>query len=457
MKISNFFIIRSIFIPIILLGSIAVASIFTHLQVKQQENQFEAVFRTQNVKALAESDIFTLSNNLGQLIGKFNFKCLSAKNNDVIFLQKGSASCSPNIFEAAGQLVSSSKKIHIKYVLQLPSSWYYLSVGLILIQAILAITLLLLSNYFEKRILQQDKVKAQALLNQAKQVAHDIRSPLAVINSNSVDESTFKLAIERLNDIATNLLGQSKDKRKTLEIKEIANQILLEKRFEFPHVEFNISSCDKTVHTDAVLASRILSNLLNNAAYVSSSVKIEITKNSISVIDQGPGIPEHILKSLENNIGSTTKTDGNGIGLLHAKQECLNINAALNIKTSSFGTNITITWKEPTKKSAILLEDDLLISKMWKIEADRNNIDLKTFSSSNDFFIHLEHCPKNIYIFIDENISENEKGSKIAYQLSSQGFYNLYLCTGYDAKEFKHTKGYINAILGKDYPRDILA
>lgn len=455
MKFSKFFIIRSIFIPLIILGSLAIASIFTHLQVKQQASQFEEVFRTQNVKALAESDIFAISNNLGQIIGKFEFKCLKAKNNGITFLDHGQKSCSPNLFEAGGELISTSQKISIEYVLQLPLSWYYLSLGLILIQAILAIALLILSNSFEKRIIKEEKEKAQALLDQSKQVAHDIRSPLAVINNTEITNELTKQAVQRLNDIAANLLGKSVKKTKSID--EITKQILSEKKLEFPHVRFSLDiSATQYITTDTVLLSRILSNLLNNAAEVSKVVDIELRENQIIIRDRGPGIPQRVLDSLDNNIGLTTKADGNGIGLIHAMDESKKLGAVIKFNRPKIGTEVIINWEHPCFNEVILLEDDILISKLWEIESKKINISLKSFTKSSKMFNYLHKSKQKYLFFIDENISPDEKGSEVIQALNKRGYENIYLCTGYESKDFEHLSGKIKGVIGKDFPSEII-
>lgn len=455
MKIGNFFIIKSVFIPTILLASLAVSVIFAHLQVEHNSHQFLEVFKTQNIKSLAEADTFALSRNIGHLIGKYDFKCLIAKNDNDAFLVHGEKDCKPTLLESTSTIYSPSKNIAIYYVMQLSNSWYILLTGLMFLQSILGILIYFINSQFEKKLNQQEKKRSLDLIRQAKQVAHDIRSPLAVIKSMKNDDPLTQNAVNRLDDIAQELLGDLRNKKDY--INNIAQQIFAEKQKEFPETNFSLKINEKNNQlTETVVLSRILSNLLNNSAQASSHVQIETTANSVVISDKGKGIPPNVIAALERDEGLSTKDNGHGLGLIHAKKECTKVGAKLSIDTSPQGTSIILSWPNLSNRQALLLEDDPLIARMWKLEAERRNIELLTFTQFADLNSFLVNFPKDIHIFIDENISPTEKGSVIAKIIFSQGFKNIYLCTGYDPQDFDHVQGFVREVLGKDFPSHIL-
>jgi len=224
-----------------------------------------------------------------------------------------------------------------------------------------------------KRIAESLKlshIKSEAIIGLAKQVAHDIRSPLSVIKiilsniSLNLENEKFELlnlATQRIDKIAEDLLNKEKEAPPTNEILVAdIEKIILEKqtilasnnsniRIELQHSTFEtfISKVSK------LNIERILSNLLNNSIESiqeidNGIVQIGLTKNLygtiIKIRDNGKGINLEDLSKIGTKGFTSGKISGNGLGVYHAKTTLENTGGIFEIEsTVGLGTTITIT------------------------------------------------------------------------------------------------------------------
>lgn len=253
----------------------------------------------------------------------------------------------------------------------------------------------------------------------SKQVAHDIRSPLSVLNivTSSLQglekeqKELVKSSIQRINDIANDLLKKGKPSITTtnevlesdklnlevLLIDPLIDSIITEKRLQFKSKSqisiFSISSHNygNFVHINSSDFKRILSNLINNSveSIMSRTGEIKVSLESdginsiIKIIDNGPGIPSHILDKLGHesvSYGKEHTQSGTGLGVLHAKKTIEQMNGQFAItSTLQKGTEVKITlplapkpdWfleKLSIKKNTTILvcDDDYSILALWK-------------------------------------------------------------------------------------------
>lgn len=238
-------------------------------------------------------------------------------------------------------------------------------------------------NHLFKKIESDFEIRnALKLAELSKQVAHDIRSPLSALNmviSTLNDLPNEKLQLIntvslRINDIANDLLSNSKKtdlssisktniqsfrkqtSSQNLEISTLLENVIIEKKAQF---------CDKTllkIKSDILMTRslylisessqllRIISNLINNAAEAindnDGEIIISVREYSemiqIVISDNGPGIPEKVTNQLGIK-GFTTKLEGNGLGLYHAKQTLEAMGGQLSIISKlDVGTFITL-------------------------------------------------------------------------------------------------------------------
>ena len=93
----------------------------------------------------------------------------------------------------------------------------------------------------------------------------------------------------------------------------------------------------------------------------------------------------------------------------------------------------TITGEQP---DIILIDDDKMITDVWKAYASFAKKKIAIFHCSEDFK-KVMHCyKKNIPIYIDSDIKEKLPGEMFAKSLYEQEFQNLYLATGYEKDRF---------------------
>ncbi len=186
----------------------------------------------------------------------------------------------------------------------------------------------------------------------AKQVAHDIRSPLAALEMMTKHlealpdhkKKVIQNATKQIGDIANNLLQQNQTTQQptTLlpcRVSTLLGYIESAKRAEWssidqPSIDFSVAIDDRS-HAIFMMANasefaRILSNLCNNALEALGEVVnpcIQIVTRFVDnhhviveVIDNGCGMTEQQLKHVFEE-GVSYKSEGHGLGLFHAKQQ----------------------------------------------------------------------------------------------------------------------------------------
>ena len=202
----------------------------------------------------------------------------------------------------------------------------------------------IISIYFRR----EDKIfkeaqKKEKLKDLASQAAHDVVSPLTLLNSLresdlvSPDARVFlEKCIERVQGIVGNLREQSEliedessGQKSRIELSKIVNEVVQEKRILYPSILWNQSAENIAVQANEGDLKRVLSNLLNNAIEASkddSPIELKVTNNiSSSVLyikDHGSGIDPKIVPLIGKKGATFGKGKGSGLGLFHAKS-CL--------------------------------------------------------------------------------------------------------------------------------------
>lgn len=277
---------------------------------------------------------------------------------------------------------------------------------------------------------QELKVQ-ERLMEQASQVAHDIRSPIAALGmvvstlSNIPEDKriTIRGSLARIKDIANNLLEKSKQKNPTSHINDkhaieatkndeepYSNQLLSsavdvlvsEKRMQYRsrlglEIEtiLEADSYGLFSHIQLNGFKRILSNLIDNSVdsvKERGQIKVTIVPKQgfvvVSVLDNGSGIPSEILPKLAAKGFSYGKKSGNGLGLYHAKTTITKWGGDLQIESEvGNGTCIELflTREEPPgwfvpeiklsqNMTVVVLDDDCSIHQIWKDRFDNSTI-----------------------------------------------------------------------------------
>lgn len=214
--------------------------------------------------------------------------------------------------------------------------------------------------------------KNSALFNLVARVAHDISSPIAVMEMGlyqiekthvKKDTTILRIALQRIRDITNNLLDQYRDQSapQFIFIKTLLEEVVFLKRYEWREKNCELTSCFNTISEfDQVIGiateiKRLLSNLLNNAIEAcKQNANIQVTANKvdgdieISISDNGTGISaEKISRYLD---GESSKHSGVGLGLSSAKQYMEKISGELLVISElAIGTTIKLKFRADAK------------------------------------------------------------------------------------------------------------
>jgi len=315
--------------------------------------------------------------------------------------------------------------------------------------------------------LQKEKAYYAVRKNIAEQVAHDIRSPLAAINTAvsdviSIQENKrimIRNAAKRINDIANNLLLQSKnnfsesinhpaDKNTCPElIFVILDNIVAEKRYEYyeTQVDINLASADYSyncfaeIHLDSF--KRVLSNLINNSIEAISSngsviTSLKYNSNHVEIIikDTGCGIPPDILPNVTKQGFSFNKKHGAGFGLSYAKQYIEQIGGKMSIHSEvNIGTEITIsliragipswfceTLNITSESLIVVLDDDPSIHDAWDERFSKiPYIEIAHFYNTSELSQHhIDSTQAALYLIDYELLADFKNGLDIIEELN---------------------------------------
>lgn len=384
---------------------------------------------------------------------------------------------------------------------------YFKNIILFVIFLLSAIIIMLVfTNLFHKKYSKFELEKQRILYEKeaeigriSLQVAHDIRSPLASLESGLKDidipednAALIKQSTERIRAIADDLLrkyrrnpkvdnleGKKEEDikytEKTCDLTEIIKKIILEKKAVYKDIEFKVDTPNEKIEikTDANEIGRMVSNLINNSVEAMAGDKSQIRvynrgnknitirlrkeedKAVIIIKDNGKGIPKEIIKRLGEKGFSVGKENGNGLGLWHAKTLTESLGGSLEISSeTNLGTEIRIILPVLTTNSIIpvvLIDDDPLVRKNWEIKSRKNKINLKTYANPTDFIETSHNYPKETQIYLDSELGSDIKGEEIAKEIYERGFNNIYIETGYSKDKFKGNK-YIKDIISKEPP-----
>ena len=212
------------------------------------------------------------------------------------------------------------------------------------------LTTIALRRAYREEVLREEGVRRDAEVGKlARQIAHDIRSPLAALaisarELTNLDEDARLLtrgAIDRINDIANHLLkgaGDASEAQTTdhsprvVSLVPIVDALVSEARARHRAkrqlrfaASLEVSSYGAFVNVAEADLCRAISNLINNAAEASNgpcTVTVRVDMNAgaatVHVEDTGCGMPAHVVAKLGHRGFTTGKKDGHGLGTSQA-------------------------------------------------------------------------------------------------------------------------------------------
>lgn len=192
--------------------------------------------------------------------------------------------------------------------------------------------LTIVKNYLQEARLAQDPVRAQDLVSGAlveiDRLALMISDYLrwSVLMSNPADPELYAVKLSEVVQRVVSHLNLSH-----------GNRIKIE------------GQSDATIFAMPEHVQQLLSNLLMNALNYSPKEKpviCRVQKNALSIEDQGPGLPETVLKHLGSpfNRGNSKATTerGSGLGLAWVNSLCQKYQWEMNVNSTPQGTQIIV-------------------------------------------------------------------------------------------------------------------
>lgn len=193
----------------------------------------------------------------------------------------------------------------------------------------------------------------------ARQASHDIQSPLSVVflASSAISDQELKCLIQEAAEQIRKITSEFKESaenesEKTESIRALIDGVIGLKKIEYPEAQILIAEIfpEIAIQIPRIQMDRIVSNVINNSmeASLDKPAIIELSWERIGreiiiiIRDDGPGIPKALTNSVFQQDFST-KRNGSGLGLYHAKQTLLKYGGDINIReTSPLGTTIEL-------------------------------------------------------------------------------------------------------------------
>lgn len=323
--------------------------------------------------------------------------------------------------------------------------------------------------------------REKAFSEMARQVAHDVRSPLAALEIVGSDISNlpenhraiFRSAISRVRDIANNLLekhresptedGSAADKPRSIDeygrsvcmISGLVDPLLTEKRTQFRSklgveidARLDAASYGLFAKIQPIEFKRVLSNLVNNAVEAlgeKGAISVLLTSDAdkilIKVQDNGKGIPPAILAKLGQRGETHGKADGSGLGLYHARTSVESWGGSLEM-ASEVGKGTTMTIMLPQAQppgwfvsklelavggTIVVLDDDASIHQIWQgrfdsLKVKEPGIEVFHFSTPEELRAWVRSNPAKahaaLYLTDYELLGHEETGLSMAEELN---------------------------------------
>lgn len=362
----------SISLTALLIGALVLVQlVFLGLQRSESLRvfkSFQAVFRSDDVVA----NPYKISSELEDLTYQGTITCPTLESVEAgkYYLDRRDLRpCFEDYLQINGSFVEDSiqsiNNSRWKISFFVPSSFFF-KISLWASRLVIILSILLVWNLMsqarrrvevEKMRADMERDNARFIEDLAKQLAHDLRSPLSAINliiqkANLDDshKSVLAIAIDRLNTIASSVLRKrvpSIGISEVSDINKLLQQGISQKRIELqasPNIGIDLSiAADKyfvKISSDDFL--RIVSNLINNAAEAIGTeagvirVMASNIADKVEIIfsDTGLGIPPEIVDRIWTRDFSYGK-EGAGLGLYHAKQALEKVGGSIEVLSIS--------------------------------------------------------------------------------------------------------------------------
>jgi signal transduction histidine kinase len=419
---------------------------------------FRQDFERQSFLELSRGDTFLLARKLAALAKSEQLTCVRATKQGILFFEEAKGRCQPGIFRVVEKVREPNQQIDVTFALGLQSSLFSGFLLFIVLQLALMGAIVWAQRTAVKIAYQHDL----DLAAQARQVGHDIRSPLAVLEHAGEAGAVRERALSRLKELVGRLLGESTGRRGSIPLSQLVQEAIEEKRAEFgSKVALSFQCLDESILApgDPFLWRRILSNLMNNAVEAATGraeVEIrQVREDDLAVIeikDRGRGIPVSILAKLGERGATFGKKRGRGFGLWSAREFLKSLGGGVEIKSREGKGTVARLQFPILREASVLIDDDLALAEVWRRVAEKRGIGFQHFASPEDFLSAGTQVPRTASIYLDVEFPESRiRLDRFGQDLKKSGFRRIYLATGHPKDKFRQWK-WVTEVVGKEPP-----
>jgi signal transduction histidine kinase len=445
----------------IVLALLVVITFLRHSLLTQADS-FRLDFERQSFIELSRGETFLVARKLAALAKGEQINCVSAKKKGVVFFEEQKARCGASFFRSVQTVKEPNQEIEVTFTIRLQDELFHGFLIFLALQAILA-----LATFFAQRqAIFAEHERDILLAGLARQVGHDIRSPLAVLSHfhsrGEADPSVALRAIGRLKDLVSHLLGEAPHSTRA-NLGQLVSQAAQEKTLEFSgqaEIRFFVEDAVEKIAPpgEAFLWRRLLSNLLNNSieasakpAVVEVQAKAEASGWSLRVRDRGRGMEPEVLAKAGRQGFTHGKPGGSGLGLSSAREFVERWGGQLKLESQP-GKGTTVTIEFAKKEAAILVDDDTQLGALWAKVAARAGLEFRYFASPSDFLREAGNIPPTTAIYLDVSFAgDAEAGLKLGAELHTRGFKRIFLATGHPKERFAGLP-WLAGVVGKEPP-----
>jgi len=312
-----------------------------------------------------------------------------------------------------------------------------------------------MKKVFERNLENQ---KYKFLYEYARDLAHNLRQPLAVLNTfirklpGDFNHDMRELVVgvtKDVDDIINNLLDKYGIVPK-LETSDSKSSVLLisflEKKVTQARTAYNELADITLEYPDEAYGlfaevspaefGSVISNLINNSILamdqgtkgdIRISLDVKEDRIQIAISDNGPGFPKEVLEKIGQK-GNTTRKSGHGLGIPHAIRTIESHEGRINFGMNTNGTGATVRISLPRinppswflerielqKECKVIVVDDFQrIHQIWKERFSEKyaEYDFLSFYSCGQFYSWFkDNDLKNVKILVDYDFQTEGNG-----------------------------------------------